>query len=390
MAEKLNELKKQAQAARIKAEKRTDGDFMIVVFVLALTLFGLVMIFSSSYYQALSKTGDPYKFLKEAAMWTGLGWIVFIICANIDYRWFKLAGLPAIVVGFILLFLIFTPLGKTINNATRWLDFKFFTVMPGEVMKTCVILFYPMYLAKDPERIRSFTKGILPLGAIAIGAFFLIYKQPNFSTAGLVVLICAGMMFVAGLSWWLVGLAVGGGIGLFLLIINLPQGRYMLERVQTFFDPFMDALGSGYQVVQGLLALGSGGIVGVGLGKSVQKMLYLPEAQNDFILAIIGEELGYLGVLVLMFVYLLLIWRCFKVCVSIKDYYGMMLATGITLHLALQVILNIAVVSASFPPTGVILPFVSQGGNASILFLMEMGILFNISRHTENAKAREI
>jgi cell division protein FtsW len=390
MADKLNELKQKARKAQIKAQKRTDGDFMIVVFVMALTLFGLIMIFSSSYYQALSKSGDPLKFLKEAAMWTTLGWVVFLFCANIDYRWFKLAGIPAIAVGFILLLLIFTPLGKTINNATRWLDFKLFTVMPGEVMKTCVILFFAYYLAKDPEKIKSWTRGIIPLGAIAGAAFFLIYKQPNFSTAGLVVLICAGMMFVAGLSWWLVGLALGGGAALFVLIINLSQAAHIRERVVTFFDPFKDALGSGYQVVQGLLALGSGGIFGVGLGKSVQKTLYLPEPQNDFILAIIGEELGYFGVLALMFVYLLLIWRCFKVCVSIKDYYGMMLATGITLHLALQVILNIAVVSASFPPTGVILPFVSQGGNASVLFLMEMGILFNISRHTENAKVREI
>ncbi len=370
--------------------KLGDGDFLIVVLVLALTLFGLVMVFSSSYYYSMSKTGNPYKFLRDTAMWSGMGWVVFIICANVDYRYFKLAGWPAIVVGFLLLGLIFTPLGKTINNATRWLDFKFFTVMPGEVMKTCVILFFPMFLAKDPGRIKRWLDGIIPLAGIMAVAFVLIYKQPNFSTAGLVVLICAGMMFVAGLSWWLVGIVAGGGAGLFLLVINLPQGKYMLERVETFFDPFKDALGAGYQVVQGLLALGSGGILGVGLGRSVQKTLYLPEPQNDFILAIIGEELGYVGVLALMMVYLLLIWRCFKVCVGIKDYYGMMLATGITLHLALQVILNIAVVSASFPPTGVILPFVSQGGNASILFLMEMGILFNISKHTEDAKTREI
>ena len=392
MAEQIDKLKKQVKKSRARALKRSDGDFLMAVLVLALTLFGLVMVFSSSYYQALSKTGDPYKFLKEAAMWTGLGWMVFLIVSNIDYHYFKLAGWPAIVVGFILLFLIFTPLGKTINNATRWLDFKFFTVMPGEVMKTCIILFYPMYLAQDPERIKlnRFKDGLLPMGAIAFAAFFLIYKQPNLSTAGLVVLIVAGMLFVAGLNKTLVVGAVAAGVAGFLLIINLPQGKYMLERVETFFDPFKDALGSGYQVVQGLLALGSGGIFGVGIGKSVQKTLYLPEPQNDFILAIIGEELGYVGVLVLMMVYLLLIWRCFKICVGIKDYYGMMLATGITLHLALQVILNIAVVSASFPPTGVILPFVSQGGNASILFLMEMGILFNISRHTEDAKLREI
>ena len=153
-----------------------------------------------------------------------------------------------------------------------------------------------------------------------------------------------------------------------------------MERIQTFFDPFKDALGSGYQVVQSLLALGSGGLLGVGLGQSIQKTLYLPEPQSDFILAIIGEELGYVGLIVLMCVYMLLIWRCIKTAIKAPDIYGTLLAGGVALHLGLQVVLNIAVVSASFFPTGVVLPFVSLGGNATILYLAEMGVVFNISR----------
>ena len=351
--------------------------------VLALSLFGVVMVFSASYYTSLSKYGYAYEYLKQDAMWVGLGWIAFIIFANLDYHFLKLAAWPALGAGIVLLALLFTPLGVTINNATRWLDFGFFTVMPGEVIKFSLIIWIATFLGNDPEKIRRPKDGMIPIVAILGLVTVLIVKQPNMSTAGIIVILVVGMMFVAGLRlYWLAGLG-GVGVAGFIGVLLSPKGAYMLQRVHTFIDPFEDELGSGYQVVQSLLALGSGGVTGVGLGRSIQKALYLPEPMNDFITAIIGEELGLIGLILMIMVFILLIWRCCRIALRARDYYGMLLASGVTILLGTQVILNIAVVSASFFPTGVVLPFITLGGNATLIFLSLMGILFNISKQID-------
>ncbi len=364
----------------IEKKNRSRADFSVTVLTLILSLFGVAMVLSASYYQSLSKFGNFYHYAKDDVMWMVIGFAVFIFCSLLNYRVYRVFAVPIMAVGLVLLLLIFTPMGITLNNATRWLDFKFFTVMPGEIAKTCIIFFIAWYYSVDPERARKL-KGNLPVLAVAGLCFFLIYKQPNLSTAGTVLLIAVGMMFLAGFPIrYIIVLAIAG-VGAFALIIMLPSGRYMLERVLSFTDPFADPLGDGYQVVQGLLALGSGGFLGLGPAQSIQKTLYLPEPQNDFIIAIIGEELGFVGVVAMLAVFLALIYRCIKIAVACDDYFGMLLAGGISLHLALQVILNVAVVSASFFPTGVTLPFVSLGGNATVLFLAEMGIIVNISKH---------
>ena len=372
---------------REKALKQLkEGDFILVLLVLGLSVFGIVMVFSASYYNALSKFGNPYKYLIEDSMWVLVGWVGFVIFSFFDYHYLKHLSWPLLLIGLTLLFLIFSPLGLTINNATRWLDFKYFTVMPGEVIKFCLIIFVASFLSEDPSRSGRFFKGILPMLLLAGVCFAAIYKQPNLSTAGLVVLLVVGMLYVAGLPRIWVTLTFVFGVALAALAVLAPGGEYRLQRVVSFTDPFQDPLGAGYQVVQSLLALGSGGVFGVGLGQSIQKTLYLPEPQNDFILAIIGEELGFVGILVLMAAYLALIWRCCHIAVRAKDYFGMMLAAGITIIMSLQVIMNIAVVTASFPPTGVILPFVSLGGNAMVIFLSLMGIMTNISRQAVPSK----
>ena len=298
------------------------------------------------------------------------------------------------IVAFVTLLLIFTPkswgFAVTLNNATRWIRVipgrDSITFMPGEITKVALILFIAWFYSNDPKRIHKVFKGHVIILAVAGAAFVLIYKQPNLSTAGIVLLLTLGMMLIAGLAWGWVLLAAGLGAGGFAGIVFI-KGGYWLKRVTSFWDPFQDALGSGYQVSQGLMALGSGGVLGVGLGKSMQKALYLPEAMSDFILPIIGEELGLVGVLALMAVYMVLLWRGCVVAVNAKDLFGTLLAGGITLHIGLQVILNIAVVSASFPPTGVVLPLISLGGTATVLFMAELGMLFNISRQS-NEKER--
>ena len=335
--------------------------------VLALSLFGVVMVFSASYYTSLSKFGN--------------GWVAFIFFAKLDYHFLKLLAWPALGVGIVLLALLFTPLGVTLNNATRWLDFGFATVMPGEIIKFALIIWIATFLGDDPEKIKRVKDGLVPIVAVLAVVLVLIVKQPNMSTAGIIGILVIGMMFVAGLRLYLlVGLG-GLGVAGFVGFILSPKGAYMLQRVHTFFDPFEDELGSGYQVVQSLLALGSGGVTGVGLGRSIQKALYLPEPMNDFITAIIGEELGFVGLIVMLLAFLLLIWRCCRIALRAKDYYGMLLASGISILLGTQVILNVAVISASFFPTGVVLPFITLGGNATLIFLSLMGILFNISKN---------
>jgi cell division protein FtsW len=254
--------------------------------------------------------------------------------------------------------------------------------MPGEVAKICAIIFVAWFLSRDPKRIRSSTKGVFPLLVLCGVYFALIIKQPNLSTAITICAIIIGMMFVAGLNiLYLVSVGVMGGFGILGLILVDKEG-YWMKRITSFIDPFQDPLGSGWQVIQSLLALGSGGLFGVGLGKSIQKTLYLPEPQNDFIFSIIGEELGFVGCLVLIACYIVLIWRGSHIALNAPDLFGTLMAAGITIMLAVQVILNIAVVTSSMPPTGITLPFVSYGGNALLLFMGSFGILLNISRHS--------
>ena len=371
---------------KLKGKKRTklklkSGDFWLMLFTLMLVLFGLIMVFSASYYSSISQDGNPYGYLVRHGAWVVFGLVAMVFGALFDYRKYKKWALPILIVSVILLVLVLTPLGQTTNGATRWIKVGPVTLMPGEIAKIAAIIFVAWFLSEDASRIKSLKRGILPLlGIIAVyGA--LIVKQPNLSTAITVCGIIIAMMLVAGLKWRYVATAGGIGVVGILSIVIFMKDTYWYNRLTSFTDPFQDALGDGYQAVQSLLALGSGGLFGVGLGKSVQKNLYLPEPQNDFILAIIGEELGYIGVLLLIALYCLFIWRGIHIALNAPDQFGLLLASGIVLMVAIQVILNIAVVTSSMPPTGINLPFISYGGNALLIFMFSAGVLLNISRH---------
>ncbi|NCA93164.1 putative lipid II flippase FtsW [bacterium] len=370
-----------ASKGKKKKNKIKTGDFVLTILVIGLVIFGIIMVFSASYYSSISKTGDPYKYLKDDIVWALLGGLLMIFCSRLDYRvYYKLA--PHIfIASIVLLGLLFTPLGLNRGGATRWLGVEGFgfTLMPGEVAKICAIIFVSWYLSKDPTRVHSFKRGVVPMLGVAGLYFILIFKQPNLSTALTICMIIVGLIFVAGIHWaYVVGTGAAGVLGVIFLILTDKDG-YQMKRLTNFRDPFQDEMGEGWQVVQSLLALGSGGLFGVGLGKSIQKTLYLPEPQNDFILSIIGEELGFVGCMVLIICYVVLIWRCCHIALSAGDMFGMMLASGITIMLSVQVVMNIAVVTASMPPTGITLPFISYGGNALLLFMGSMGIMLNIS-----------
>lgn len=361
--------------------KLKSGDFWIMLFTMMLVIFGLIMVFSASYYYSISRDGNAYSYLLRHGMWVLLGAGAMIFGAAFDYRRYKKLAIPAFILSIILLVLVLTPLGQTTNGATRWISVGPVTIMPGEIAKIAAILFVAWFLSEDPDRIKSVLRGILPLiGVVGVyGA--LIIMQPNLSTAITVCGIIIAMMLVAGLKWRYVATAGGMGVAGLLFILIFMKDTYWYSRLTSFTDPFADSLDSGYQAVQSLLALGSGGLFGVGLGKSVQKNLYLPEPQNDFILAIIGEELGFVGLLCLIALYCLFLWRGVHIAINAPDRFGMLLASGIVLMVAIQVILNIAVVTSSMPPTGINLPFISYGGNALLIFMFSAGVLINISRH---------
>ena len=352
-----------------------------MLFTLMLVIFGIIMVFSASYYYSISVDGTPYGYLKRHGAWAIMGFAAMLFGASLDYRKFKQWALYILGGSVLLLLLIFTPLGVTINGATRWLGVGPITIMPGELAKLAIIIFVAWYLSEDINRIKSIKTGILPvLGIMLVVAGFIV-KQPNLSTAMTVCGIVVAMMLVAGMKWRYFFGAAGLGFAGILSIVLFMKDSYWYTRITAFADPFADSLGSGYQAVQSLLALGSGGLFGVGLGKSVQKNLYLPEPQNDFILAIIGEELGFIGILGLIILYCLFLWRGIHIAINAPDQFGLLLASGIVLMVAIQVILNIAVVTSSMPATGINLPFISYGGNALLMFMFSAGILVNISRH---------
>lgn len=361
-----------------------QSDFVIVAMVTILVIFGVVMVFSASYYKSINDSGSPYSYLIRQGVFAMTGFVIMWVCSWLDYHIYRRLSVLIIAVSFILLCLVLTPLGVSEGGATRALYIGF-TIMPGEIAKISVIIFTAAFLAGDPKLILSFKRGVLPL-LVLMGVFGgLIIKQPNLSTAITVCGIIAGIMFLAGLQWKYVigaGIAGGGAIAALIVIGDSLGMEHWKKRIVAFTDPFADALGDGFQVVQSLLALGSGGLFGLGLGKSIQKNLYLPEPQNDFIIAIIGEELGLIGLLILLGVYLILLWRCFHVCLNAPDRFGMLLSGGITIMIGLQVILNVAVVTSSMPATGIALPFISYGGNALWIFMGSAGMILNISRQS--------
>ena len=364
------------------------GDLSLVLLVLVLCVFGIIMVFSASYYESINETGSPYAYLRRQLMWFAMGLVAMVVLSRIDYHFWMKFSFIFYLVGLGLLLALFIPgVGTEINGATRWIGIGPITIMPGEIAKITLIFYLSGILAKNPGMLREIP-GLLGV-VIATGIYAaLILKQPNMSTAATVVFIAGGMMLVAGAKLWQLGLLAGLGFAGGVALIFSSEYRH--DRFLSFLDPFADSLGNGFQAVQSLLALGTGGFTGQGLGKSVQKYLYLPEPQNDFITAIIGEEIGFIGLMIMMVIYLLLIWRGCKAAMNAMDYYGMMLATGISVMVGIQVCINIAVVTSSMPPTGVILPFVSYGGNALMLLMGLMGILWNVTKQSEKNQIRQI
>lgn len=364
-------------------------DFTLIVMITAIVIFGVVMVFSASYYYSInnSETGTPYLFLKKQIGLTIIGFILMFVCAHfINYKEFRKYNRLILAASVLLLIAVLIPgVGTTVNGATRWIRIGI-TLMPGELAKPAVLIFTAAVFSKNPKRIKQPKYIFSVLGIVGVMAL-LIMKQPNLSTAITMVLLCGGIMFVAGLSWTYVGVCVvGGACAVTAKIVS--EGGYQLDRVLSFMDPFEQMGGGGYQAAQSLLAFGTGGFTGVGLGKSVQKNLYLPEAQTDFILSIIGEELGFVRVLILLGVFFAIIYKCFSIGLRAPDRFGMLLCCGVGILIGVQVVFNVAIVTSMMPPTGIALPFISYGGNSLWIFMGLMGMVLNVDKQSREAERK--
>ncbi len=365
--------------------RKTKGkppDFIIFFTAIILLGIGIVMVFSSSFYTATEIQGDSYYFLKRQVFWAFLGLLGMIFLANYDYWKIKKYIKFLLLINFILLLLVYVPgVGIEINAARRWIGFGGMTIQPSEFTKIVLVIFTAAFLSKKNSELKNFWIGVFPPLVIMGVCFLLILKQPDLGTAVAIAGTVLIILFTAGIEWK----------HIFALVIpSVPAIGYLMlseeyrrRRFFSFLDPWADRMDTGYHIIQSLYALGPGRLFGVGLGRSRQKFFYLPEPHSDFIFALIGEELGFIGAVTVILLFFLLIWRGFKLALMAPDVFGSLLAVGIVSMIALQVIINIGVVTGSIPVTGINLPFISAGGSSLFFSLSSIGILLNISKYVQ-------
>ncbi len=371
--------RKKAVSEETQRPGRGNIDVTFLVLVLLLLTFGLVMMFSASYAYAYYRMDDSFYYIKRQLLFAVGGLGVMIFLAYFDYRWWRKLALPVFAASILMLVVVlFMP---ERNGAKRWIELGPLTFQPSEIAKFAVILMFASMVALYGEKMRSFRYGILPFAAVLGAVAALMVLEPHLSGTILILSIGAVMMFVGGtdLKWFLLLLCVlVAAVGIVVLIPGVIE--YAQSRFQYWLDPFSDAQGKGFQTIQSLLAIGSGGFMGLGLGNSRQKYLYIPEPQNDFVFSIVCEELGFVGAAIIVILFALLVWRGFVIAIRAKDKFGSMLAVGLTTQVGLQALLNIAVVTNTIPNTGISLPFFSYGGSALIMLLAQMGVVLSVSR----------
>lgn len=340
------------------------------------------MVYSASAVWADYKFEDTFFFAKRQMLFAGLGVVAMFFIMNVDYWTWRTWSKLIILVCFFLLVIVLIPgVGMERNGSRSWIGVGAFSVQPSEFMKIAMIAFLAKYLSENQKKITSFKKGLVPSLSLVFLAFGMIMLQPDLGTGTVMVGTCIVMIYVAGarISHF-VGLGLVGVAGFVVLILSAP---YRIKRITSFLNPWEDPLGSGFQIIQSLYAIGPGGLLGLGLGQSRQKFFYLPEPQTDFIFAILAEELGFIGGTFVVLLFALLLWRGIRIALGAPDLYGSFLAVGIIAMIAIQVIINVGVVTGLMPVTGITLPFLSYGGSSLTLMLLAVGILLNISRYAK-------
>jgi cell division protein FtsW len=380
-----------AAARRTGARGRSSGGvrrdrhepaYPLLLAVIALTALGIVMVYSSSSVRSYFSTADPAAQGLEQLAWAGIGLTGLFVASRIDFRHLRYLAIPFFVITLALLVAVLIPgIGSEINGSRRWIVISGFgSLQPAEFAKLAVILYLAHWLDRRGREARTFWNGLVPFGLLVAPGFFLIAMEPDLGTAGMYAIIAFSIFFMAGANLLYLTLIGAGAVAVAWLMVTATS--YQLSRVQTFLDPFRDPLGAGYNTIQGLLALGLGGITGLGLGESRMKYLYLPAPSTDFIFAIIGEEWGLVGTLGVVALFVVIAYQGYRIAITAPDTFSGLVACGITTWLVVQACINMMVVTALMPVTGIPLPFISAGGSALTINLAAVGILLSISRET--------
>lgn len=368
-----------------RSTRRPSIDGTVLVITAILTLVGLVMVFSASAVVAGNRFHDSIYFLKRQIAWLAFGFFLLHIASHLDYLVWRRLALPILAVTALLLILVLIPsLGVAAKGARRWLRLGPISVQPAEMVKLVVVLYLAAYLANKRERLKEFAAGFLP-PMILVGVLSgLVLLQPDFGTVVVIGLVTLAMLFLGGAKLChLFGLVP---IVLPLLALVIWKSPYRAQRLMTFLDPMKDPTGAGFQVNQSFLAFGSGGPFGVGLGEGKQKLFFLPEAHTDFVLALVGEELGLIGTGAIMVLFVILVLKGFQIAGRARDPFGQHLALGITLLIGIQALINAGVATGLLPTKGMTLPFVSYGGSSLLVSLVAIGILLSISRDRQGGR----
>ena len=348
---------------------------ILIISVIIISLFGLIMITSSSYIWAEYKFNDPFKYLKHQSLFFVLGLFLMFVVSKINYKIYYNKANLLLIIGLVLLVLVLIPgIGSIRNGSRSWFGFGAFGIQPSEAMKLIIIIFVSKYLCNNQKKL-----SILPILLIVLLTFGLIMLQPDFGTGVVMLMIVVGLLFVSGVKLsFFIKIGVLGLIGLSGLIIMAP---YRLKRILSFLNPWEDPLGSGFQIIQSLYAIGPGGLFGFGFGNSRQKHFYLPEPQTDFIFSIISEEFGFVGCILVVTLFLTIIIIGLRIARKCDDLFGKYLVFGIIFWIAFQAVLNLMVVIGLIPVTGVTLPFLSYGGSSLLILMVAIGIVINVNRY---------
>lgn len=358
-------------------------DIPLIVTIFIICIYGIIMIYSASSIWAEYKFNDKFHYVIMQSIFFIIGIILMIIVSKIPYTYYLKKSNLILLVCFILLVLVLIPgIGSVRNGSRSWFGIGGLGIQPSEFMKLGLIIFTSKYIYNNPKDMRLITKGAFPILIITMIAFLLIMLQPDFGTGTILVMTIVAMLFISGVNFsFFIKIGLVGMVGVVFLVLAAP---YRVNRIVSFLNPWSDPLGTGFQAIQSLYAIGPGGLFGLGFGNSVQKHFYLPEPQTDFIFSIISEELGIIGIISVATLFLIIILRCVKISIKAPDSFAKFLTFGIIFQLSFQTLLNLAVVVGLIPVTGVTLPFFSYGGSSLIITLISMGIILNISRHKQN------
>ena len=359
--------------------RKLESDKILFGAVVVLVLFGALMVYSASAVMAAERYGSSYYFVLRQIIWAAAGLVLMVALMNFDYRRFHSPAVVFSGIGLELVLLLGALLSGKSHNVHRWLHLGWFSFEPSEFSKLALVLFLAYFLSVRRDEVNDIPHTLLPITMITGLTVAMILKQPDLGTSLAILFVAAAMLFVAGLRLGYFGLALGAAIPAFYFVVyRVP---YQWKRIEAYLDPSKDPLGMGFQALQAKIAVATGGLSGVGLMEGKEKLFYLPEPHNDFIFAVIGEELGFLGALAVLTLFAALLWRGLRAASRCQDPFGRLLAVGLTTMLVGQALVNMSVVLSLLPTKGIPLPLVSYGGSSLLMDLVAVGLMLNISQH---------